>query len=342
MGDHTKHLGVRGGHECRARCARNRASLRSIESTAVDGHIQWSLCVPEIANRNEPILGGESGVGGHARIRRLDRFAVVQIVVAVDAIDEKNAGFGVVICRTHDLVPKFTRPHFSIHPLPVAALIRAGLFDVVCRLGLVHQLDLAAGFHGMHERVGDADRDVEVGELTRVLGVDEALDVRMVAAQHAHLRAPARARGFHRLARLVEHAHVRDRPARARVRAVHIRALGTDRREVVTDAAAAAHCLSSFGESGIDPGLAIDDFGDRIADGLDETIDQRCGERRSGRRVDAARRNETALLRLEELRFPVHALRFGLRGSQRARHAGTDFSGGSLAVLGVFLEQHLA
>jgi hypothetical protein len=57
----------------------------------------------------------------------------------------------------------------------------------------VHQLDLAVGLHGLHEGVGDADRDVEVLQVAGVLGVDELLDVRVVAAQHAHLRAAARA-----------------------------------------------------------------------------------------------------------------------------------------------------
>jgi hypothetical protein len=78
-----------------------------------------------------------------------------------------------------------------------------------------------------HEVVGDADRDVEVREVALVLGVDEVLDVRVVAAQHAHLRAAARAGRLDRLAGAVEHAHVRDRAARARARALH---LGAARR----------------------------------------------------------------------------------------------------------------
>jgi hypothetical protein len=71
-------------------------------------------------------------------------------------------------------------------------------------------------FNRSHEFIGDADRDVEVGEVALVLGVDEVLDVRVVAAQHAHLRAAARARRFHRLAGAVEDAHVGHRAAGAR------------------------------------------------------------------------------------------------------------------------------
>jgi hypothetical protein len=87
-------------------------------------------------------------------------------------------------------------------------------------LGLVHQLDVAVGLDGLHEGVGDADRDVEVGEVALVLGVDEFLDVRVVAAQHAHLRAAARTGGFHRLAGAVEDAHVGHRAGGARLRAL--------------------------------------------------------------------------------------------------------------------------
>ena len=53
------------------------------------------------------------------------------------------------------------------------------------------------------------------------LGVDELLDVGVVAAQDPHLRAAARAGGFDRRAGLVEDVHVADRPARRAVGAAH-------------------------------------------------------------------------------------------------------------------------
>jgi hypothetical protein len=104
-------------------------------------------------------------------------------------------------------------------------------------------------------KVGDGDRDVEVGQVAVVLGVDEDFDVRMVAAQHAHLRATAGAGRFDGFARAVEDAHVGDRAGSARLRALDLRALRPDRREVVADAAAAAHGFGGFGERAVDAGL---------------------------------------------------------------------------------------
>src|SRR5439155_20551262 len=115
----------------------------------------------------------------------------------------------------------------------VAPLLRA--FDLGPRL--VDELDLAVVLHRGHELVGDADRDVEVGEVAVVLGVDEVLDVGVVAAQYAHLRAAARAGRLDRFARAVEDPHVGDRAARARLRALDLGAPRTDGREVVADAA---------------------------------------------------------------------------------------------------------
>jgi hypothetical protein len=129
-----------------------------------------------------------AGVGG------LDGLAVVQVVVRVHAVEEQDARLGVVVGRAHDLVPQLARAHLAVHPHAVVALVGAGGLDLFGGLGLVHQLDVAVGLDGLHEGVGDADRDVEVGEVAFILGVDEFLDVRVVAAQHAHLRAAARCR----------------------------------------------------------------------------------------------------------------------------------------------------
>ena len=104
--------------------------------------------------------------------------------------------------------------HLAIDPQAVVALVGAGGLDVGAGLGAVGQFDFAIGLDGLHEGIGDADRDVEVGQVAVVLGVDEVLDVRMVAAQHAHLGAAAAAGGFDGLAGTVEHAHVGDRAAR--------------------------------------------------------------------------------------------------------------------------------
>jgi hypothetical protein len=80
-----------------------------------------------------------AGVGG------LDGLAVVQVVVAVDAVEEQDARLGVVVGRAHDLVPQLARAHLAVHPHAVVALVGAGRLDVGGGLGLVHQLDVAVG-----------------------------------------------------------------------------------------------------------------------------------------------------------------------------------------------------
>jgi hypothetical protein len=277
-----------------------------------------------------------AGVGG------LDGLAVVEVVVAVDAVEEQDARLGVVVGRAHDLVPQLARAHLAVHPAAVLALVGAGGLDVGGGLGLVRQFDVAVVLDRLHEGIGDADGDVEVGEVALVLGVDEHLDVRMVAAQHAHLGAAPRAGRFHRLAGAVEDAHVGHRAGGARMRALDEGADRADRGEVVADAAAAAHGLGGLRESGVDAGAAVDDLGDGVADRLHEAVDQRRLQVGAGGRVDAAGRHEAALLRLEEQLLPVGALVFGLDRGQGARHAGAHVMHVLFVAFGVFLEQDFA
>ena len=168
-----------------------------------------------------------------AGVGRADGLAVTQVVVLVDAVQEQHARFGVVVGAAHDLVPQRAGAHAAVDPQAVGALEGAGLLLRRAGLGTVHQVDLGVVLHRTHEGVGDADRDVEVLQVALVLGVDEGLDVGMVAAQHAHLRAAPAAGRFHRLAAAVEDAHVADRAAGAAARAAHPRALRR-MREVVT------------------------------------------------------------------------------------------------------------
>ncbi|MPN54949.1 hypothetical protein SDC9_202628 [bioreactor metagenome] len=60
----------------------------------------------------------------------------------------------------------------------------------------MHQFHVSVDLDGFHELVGDGDRNVEIGQVAMILGVDEFLDVRMVATQHAHLRATTGAGRF--------------------------------------------------------------------------------------------------------------------------------------------------
>jgi hypothetical protein len=205
----------------------------------------------------------------------------------------------------------------------------------------VHQFHLAIVLHRHHELVGDAHRDVEIGEVALVLGADEVLDVRVVAAQHAHLRAAARAGRFHRLARAVEDTHVGKRAARARARALHFGAFGSNRGEVVADAAAAPHGFGGFLQRGVDARAALHHLADGVADRLHEAVDQGGLQVHAGGGVDAAGRYEAFFLRLQEAALPLGAVGFALDLGEGARYAAADLGDALLAVLGVLLEQRV-
>ena len=273
-----------------------------------------------------------------AGIRRGDRFDIRQIVVLVDAVDKDHARFGMVVGRPHDLIEQLASTGLAVHPRAIRALIAVRRVE---RLGRVPEFDLAIAFDRAHERIGDSHRHVEVGQRAVALGVDEFFDVRVITAQHAHLCAAPRTGGFQRLAALVEHAHVGDRPACARMRAVHARALRADRREVVTDAAAAPHGFGRLIQRQIYRGHAVVDAADRVADRLHEAIDQRRGDAGACCRVDAAARNEAVDHRFVEALLPrVTQLGF-LDLRKTARNAAAHFVDRLLVALGVLFEQYV-
>jgi len=206
----------------------------------------------------------------------------------------------------------------------------------------VCQFDVAVGFHGLHEGIGDADRDVEVGQVAGILGVDEFLDVRMVAAQHAHLGATAGAGGLDGFAGAVEDAHVRHRAGGARLGTLDAGALRTDGREVIADAATATHGFGGLGQRGVDARLAIGVLDDGVADRLHEAVDQRRLQVGTGGGVDAAGRDETVFLGPQELGFPVGAVGFLLDLGQRVGNAATHVMDVGFLALGVFFDQHFA
>ena len=283
--------------------------------------------------RRQRLLG--AGVG------RRDRLAVTQVVVGVDAVQEEHAGFGMVVGGVHDLVPQLARGHAAVDPLAVGTLARAGRLELGTRLGLVHELDLASVDHGLHEGIGDADRDVEVLQITFVLGVDEGLDVRVIAAQHAHLRATPCAGGFDGLAAAVEHPHVADRARGAARGAGHRRALRPDAAEVVAHPATAAHRFGGLRQRGIDAGVAVVVLRDAVAHRLHEAVDQGGAELGAGGRGDAPGGHEAALLRVEEPRLPVCAALGRLDAGQGASDPPAHVVGAGLAALGVLFDQHL-
>src|SRR5207244_12025007 len=109
-----------------------------------------------------------------------------EVVATVDAVDEDHARLGVGVGRPHDLVPQFARRQH----LPYRTLEGELPWRVV--------LDC------LHERVGDEHRQVKHAQPPGLLfGLDEVLDVGMVAAQGGHHRAAAIASAHYRPAHRV-------------------------------------------------------------------------------------------------------------------------------------------
>ena len=79
----------------------------------------------------------------------------------------------------------------------------------------------------------------------------------------------------------------------------------------------------------------------RIADWLHEAVDQCCRQRSTCRRLNAPRRDESILQRVQELLLPVRAMfcRFCL--CQRLSDAATHVLNAAFVALGVFLDEHL-
>ena len=140
----------------------------------------------------------------------------------VDAPQKQDAGLGKVVGRLRDRVPQLARRHGGVHPQPISALVGAlRITQGRARPRAVNQLPRAIGLNGFDERIRHAHRHVEVVPAAgRALGGDELPSHRVVDAQHAHLRATARARAFDRGAGLVEHIDVAAGPRRHGCRAL--------------------------------------------------------------------------------------------------------------------------
>ena len=273
----------------------------------------------------------------------LDLLGVVEVVVAPDLVEEQDARLGKVVGRGHDGVPQLARRHLAVHPLAVGALVGTLGLDLLARFGLVHQLPIGARGDRLHEGVGHADRDVEVVPAPRrALGGDEFQHVRVVDAQHAHLRAAPAAGALDRRARLVEHVHVAARPAGKRMRALDEGALGADAAEVVAHATAAAHGLGGLAQGFVDARVAVGVAAlNGVAHRLHEAVDQRGLNIGAGRAHDAPGADGAGVQVGEEFLFPLGA-QFGLfDAGQRARHAAVELVEPGLARLEVLFGQHI-
>ena len=211
----------------------------------------------------------------------------------------------------------------------------------------MHKLKTGIGIDRGHERIGNADRNVEIVQPPGFgLGADELGNIGVVAAQHPHLRPAPRARTFHRGARLVEHMHIADRAGGRRIRALHPRALGADRAEIIADPAATAHGFRRHAQGMVNADLAIDRVGNTVAHRLHETVDQRdIGNIGARRRIDPPAGNEPRIQRRPEHRLPLRGVSFNRR--QGPRHAAANRIDHCFAVqrllgpLGIFLTQHI-
>ena len=238
----------------------------------------------------DPAIGRDAGVGGE------DLLAVGEVVGPVDAVDEDHAGLGVGVGGAD-------------HPLPQGAGRDGAVDDAV-----EGKLPRPVVLHRLHEGVAHQHREVEHAQPARVaLGLDEVLDVRVVAAQAAHHRAAPEAGAHDGAAHRVPHVHEGERARGIRAHALDRRPLGPERREVVADAAALLHGERGFLQM-------LEDRRHVVADRPHhEAVEERDLPLGAGAGEDAARRQEAeALERVVEGGLPAAGLR--LDRGERAGH----------------------
>ena len=123
----------------------------------------------------------------------------------VDAVEEDHAGIAGAPRRAHDAVEHLARRQ------PPRRAPGARVDEVV----------LPARREGVHERVGDGDRDIEVRDPAVELALDELEDVRVVHPENPHVGAASRAPLLDRLRGRIEHAEERDWTRRAPAGRLH-------------------------------------------------------------------------------------------------------------------------
>ena len=173
-------------------------------------------------------------------------------IVVVGLVDEEHPRLARLPGAVDDLGPDLTRVQLADH------LPRLGVQQVVHPVRVDRR----------HEGVGDRDRDVEVGDLGRVvLAGDELHDVRVVHPEDAHVGAAAGAALLDDVGRGVEQAHERHRPRGHAHRGADDVVLGTEPREAEPGAAAALVHQRHRAQRVVDPALAVRE---RVVDRQDE------------------------------------------------------------------------
>ncbi|MGY3266785.1 hypothetical protein ACVWZN_002858 [Lysobacter sp. HA35] len=266
-----------------------------------------------------------------AGVGRANGFAPPVVVHLVDAVDQDETRLGVVVRRDHDHVPQVPRTDVAVdaagdqavvardvvavrRPFAPDHLLFVRQVEVVLFLDVhrEHQRPVAVVGHGLHEAVGDQQREVELAQATVfALGADEILHVRMRDVERAHLRAAAAAGRGHGETHLVVDIHEGHRARRVRAGAGDERTLRAQRRELVADAAAGLQRQARFVDLLED---AVHRVFDRARHGA---VDRRRGGlvlKRAGVRGDAAGGDGTAAQRPQETLVPVLLLLAGRLG----------------------------
>src|SRR3954468_313037 len=95
----------------RAKCSKSKRP-RSVEGAVREGLGEGARKI--VGAEAAAAVGRQRLLG--ARVSGLDRLAVVEVVVAVDAVEEQDARLGMVVGRAHDLVPELARADLAINP----------------------------------------------------------------------------------------------------------------------------------------------------------------------------------------------------------------------------------
>ena len=150
-------------------------------------------------------------------------------MVCVDPVDEQHTRLGVVVSRTHDLVPE--------------------RWGRDCLVNLPFKLEFPPLFilHRRHEGIRDHHRQIEVPQPTCLtLGFDEGFDVRVVATQCRHHGTAPLTSGHDGLAHGIPDIHEGQRTTGISRHTLHQCTFRPQRREVIADAAALLHGQRGF------------------------------------------------------------------------------------------------
>ena len=199
-----------------------------------------------------------------AGVGRGDGFGVAKVVGLVDPVDKDHARLGKIIGVAHDLVPQIARLNGAINA------------------AIEHQLPRAIGLDRIHEGIGDQHRQVEHPQARRVfLGLDERLNIGVVAAHGGHHGPPARACRHDGAAHRVPDIHKGQGARSIRRHTLHLGPARADGGEVIADAAALLH-----GQRGLFQ--PVENAAHAVRDGAhDKAVEQRHIPPRASARRDA-------------------------------------------------------